>query len=60
MFLCFQKIDQEIRKEIDEAVAKARADAELPLEELYNNIYSQPTPGVDVRGLSSYNYHPTK
>ena len=55
----FQKIDLEVRKEIDEAVAKARSDAELPLKDLYTNIYSQIPDGYEVRGTSAYNWHPT-
>jgi len=52
-----KKIDQEVRKEIDEAVQIARSDAELGPDELYTHIIYQPSeehvirtcdPGVTV------------
>lgn len=33
-------IDVKVKKEIDDAAAKAKADVEIPLEELYTDIYS--------------------
>ncbi|ELU11961.1 hypothetical protein CAPTEDRAFT_228796 [Capitella teleta] len=36
-----KKIDVEVRKEVDEAVAKAKTDAELSAPNLYYNIYKQ-------------------
>lgn len=34
-------IDNTVKKEIDDAAAKAKADVEIPLEELYTDVYSQ-------------------
>ncbi|KAK6187830.1 hypothetical protein SNE40_005767 [Patella caerulea] len=45
-----KKIDVEVRKEVDEATEVAKTDRELPLEELYNKIYSNPEPDYQVRG----------
>lgn len=33
-------IDSKVKKEVDEAAAKAKADVEIPLEELYTDVYS--------------------
>lgn len=38
----FQKIDSEIRTEIDQAVIKSKDDIEIPLEELASDIYAKP------------------
>ncbi|ESO98032.1 hypothetical protein LOTGIDRAFT_201812 [Lottia gigantea] len=45
-----KKIDQEVRKLVDEAAEQAKTDPELPLEELYNKIYYQPPSNYKVRG----------
>ncbi|XP_067675510.1 pyruvate dehydrogenase E1 component subunit alpha, mitochondrial-like [Haliotis asinina] len=45
-----KKMDSEVRKEVEAAAEKAKTDQELPLEELYNNIYVSPIEGVKVRG----------
>ncbi|XP_067674459.1 pyruvate dehydrogenase E1 component subunit alpha, mitochondrial-like [Haliotis asinina] len=45
-----KKMDSEVRKEVEAATEKAKTDQELPLEELYNNIYVSPIEGVKVRG----------
>ncbi|XP_061197225.1 pyruvate dehydrogenase E1 component subunit alpha, mitochondrial-like isoform X2 [Saccostrea echinata] len=45
-----KKIDQEIKKEIDKAAEQAKNDPEIPLEELYNNVYIKPEPDFMVRG----------
>ena len=60
--LCFawQKIDQEVRKELDEAVGKARTDAELPLNHLYLDIYSQIPENFQVRGCDSFSVAPAQ
>lgn len=42
-FLCFiQKIDSEIKVEIDQAVIKSKEDKEITLDELASDIYSKP------------------
>ena len=40
----------EIDKEIDRASDQAKKDPEIPLTELYNNIYIHPYPNFMVRG----------
>lgn len=52
-----KKIELDARKEVDEAVKRAKTDPELPLEDLYANIHSKPFPGLKVRGTSIYNQH---
>ena len=53
-----QVIDKEVRKEIDAAVAKAKSDPELPLGELYTDIYSVNPDGYEVRGCDAFSHHP--
>ncbi|XP_074658149.1 putative pyruvate dehydrogenase E1 component subunit alpha, mitochondrial [Tubulanus polymorphus] len=43
-----KKIDQTVRKEIDEAVKKAKTDPELPNEELFSDIFVRQS-GLKVR-----------
>ncbi|XP_060562467.1 pyruvate dehydrogenase E1 component subunit alpha, mitochondrial-like [Ruditapes philippinarum] len=45
-----KKIDQDVRKQVDEAASKAKTDSELPLEELYNSILVDPPSDMLVRG----------
>ncbi|XP_041352268.1 probable pyruvate dehydrogenase E1 component subunit alpha, mitochondrial [Gigantopelta aegis] len=45
-----KKVDTEIRKKVEEAAQLAKTDSELPLDELYTHIHSQPTPDFKVRG----------
>ncbi|KAH3736704.1 hypothetical protein DPMN_043277 [Dreissena polymorpha] len=45
-----KNIEQDVRKHVDEAAAKAQADPELPLEELYNAIIIDPPADMRVRG----------
>ena len=45
-----QEIDANVRKMVDGAAEKAKTDPELPLEELYTNIYVQPPSDMKVRG----------
>lgn len=49
-WFCSQAIDKEIKEEVKEAVSKAKSDSELPLDELYNDIYVNPEPNFTVRG----------
>lgn len=48
-----QAIDKDIKNEVKEAVAIAKDDIELPLGELYNDIYKDPEPDFAVRGTDS-------
>lgn len=36
-----QEIDSKVRKEVDAATAAAKADKEIPLEELWTDVYSK-------------------
>ncbi|KAK3097048.1 hypothetical protein FSP39_005873 [Pinctada imbricata] len=45
-----KKIEAEVRKEVDEAAERAKTDPEIPLKELYNQIYYQPPKDYHVRG----------
>lgn len=45
-----KKIDQDVRKQVDEAASKAKTDPELPLEELYNSIMVDPPADMRIRG----------
>jgi hypothetical protein len=49
-----QKLDNEIRVTIDEAVKKAKTDNEIGLNELTCDIYSAPLE-VTVRGITPWN-----
>lgn len=56
-FRCiFQAVDKDIKEEVKEAVAIAEKDIELPLDELYNDIYMNPEPDFQVRGSDSQLY----
>lgn len=46
----FQNIDNEIRQEVKVAAERSKIDPELPVEEVYTNIYHQPPPDFHVRG----------
>jgi len=52
--LCFQKLENEIRVVVDEAVKKAKADNEIGMEELTCDIYSAPLE-PSVRGIVPWN-----
>ena len=45
-----QAIDQEVKTEIEEAVERSKTDPEIPLDELYKDIYSGGMEGYGVRG----------
>ena len=49
-------MDGEVKKEIDEAVIRAKTDPELPVSELYTNVYSQPPEGYEIRGMDPYTH----
>ena len=44
-----QEIDQAVKKEVDQAVADAKASPELPLSEMSEDIYVHPIQQVRVR-----------
>jgi len=52
--LCLQKLDDEIRVMIDDAVKKAKADNEIGLNELACDVYSAPLEPT-VRGITPWN-----
>lgn len=54
-----QKIDQEVRKEIDEAVNIAKTANEISLEELYADIYVEPI-YTRIRGVTPFTEHQHK
>lgn len=49
-----KKIDGEVRKEVDAAVKQARADPELPFNELYVDVYSQKPDNYTIRTTDPY------
>lgn len=51
-----KEIDNEIKKEIDEAVKAARSNPELPVEELYADVYSMPLEPT-IRGITPFTEH---
>eukprot|EP00918_Siedleckia_nematoides_P062901 GHVU01137018.1.p1 GENE.GHVU01137018.1~~GHVU01137018.1.p1 ORF type:complete len:359 (+),score=33.40 GHVU01137018.1:38-1078(+) len=53
-------VDKEVRKEVDEAVVRAKGDAEIPLSELYTHIYSDIPPKYQARGCDPYTWADTQ
>lgn len=51
-----KEIDAAIKKEVDEAVAAARNDPEIPLTDLYADIYSNPLES-NIRGITPFTQH---
>lgn len=51
----FQKIDADIKKEVDEATKWAKADAEIGLPELTTDVYANNVAG-DIRGSNPYSW----
>jgi len=51
-----KEIDLAVRKEVDAAVKSAKQDPELPLSALFEDIYSQPLPGHNVRGCDAHTF----
>lgn len=49
-------IETECRKEVDQAVAQAKSDPEIPIEELYTDVYVDPIQ-PQIRGTTSGTYH---
>lgn len=52
-------IDQEVRKEVDEATEVAKAAPEIGQHELYGDIYSHPLEGK-IRGVTPFDFHDHK
>lgn len=53
-FLLFQAIENEIRQSVDENVKKAKADIEVPLDELCADIYAENLE-ESVRNITPFN-----
>lgn len=53
-------METEVRKEVEEASDKAKTDPELPLDELYKHIISQPPSDMKIRGCDVLTHMPTK
>ncbi|RWS19745.1 putative pyruvate dehydrogenase E1 component subunit alpha-like protein, partial [Leptotrombidium deliense] len=51
-----KQIDSEAKKEIDEAVKVAKGDSELPVEQLYADVYVNPLE-EEIRGLTPFTVH---
>lgn len=54
-----KKIDQNIKKEIDEATKQAKASPEIGLEELYTDVYLEPLE-ERIRGTTPFTEHKHK
>lgn len=54
-----KEIEQTVRKEVDADVKKAKADAEIDAQELYNDVYENDVAG-SVRGCVPWELHPHK
>ena len=53
-------MDDEIKKEVAAAAEAAKADPELPPEELYSYIYKNPPANIRVRGCDDTIWGATK
>lgn len=53
-----KEIEKRVRKEVMEDVRKAKADPELSVDETYTNVYSEPTPGLQIRGCDNFTFTP--
>ena len=51
-----KKIDQNIKKEIDEATKQAKSSPEIGLEELYTDVYLEPLE-ERIRGTTPFTEH---
>lgn len=51
-----KEIDAEIKIEIDAAIKSAREDPELPVEELYADVYANPLE-TQIRGMTPFTEH---
>lgn len=54
-----QKIDTEVKAEIDATIKKSRSDAEVGPEELTGDIYALPLE-TEIRGTTPFNNYPHK
>jgi len=55
-----KKIDQEVKKLIDDTVKLAKADQELAVEELFNHVISNPDPDFKIRTIDPFTKVPSK
>jgi pyruvate dehydrogenase E1 component alpha subunit len=53
-------IDDEVRAELAIAEKRALEDPELPIDDLYNDIYKNPEPNFKVRGCDNFTYKISK
>ena len=51
-----QAIDKDVRKEVDEAVKRAKTDPELPVEELYTHVYKEDPEDFEIRGCDAFTF----
>ncbi|XP_003747609.1 pyruvate dehydrogenase E1 component subunit alpha, mitochondrial [Galendromus occidentalis] len=51
-----KEIDQEVRKEVDEATELAKTSPEIGLEELYGDVYATPIE-TKIRGITPFDIH---
>lgn len=51
-----KQIDAEIKTEIDEAIKSAREEPEIPVEELYADVYHNPIE-KNIRGITPFTQH---
>lgn len=52
-----KEIDNAVKKEVDEAVVAARNDPEIPVTELYADVYVNPLES-NIRGITPFTQHP--
>lgn len=52
-----KKIDGEIKTEVDNATKTAKADKEIPLSELYTDVYGTNIEPL-IRGITPSEFHP--
>lgn len=51
-----KEIDNAVKREVDDAVLAARSDPEIPLSELYADVYSRPLEQT-IRGVTPFTEH---
>ncbi|XP_006815521.1 pyruvate dehydrogenase E1 component subunit alpha type II, mitochondrial-like [Saccoglossus kowalevskii] len=52
-----KKIDLDVRKEVEDAVQKAKSDPEISVNELYTDVYTD-TAGYPVKGCEPWSIFP--
>ncbi|XP_064472985.1 pyruvate dehydrogenase E1 component subunit alpha, mitochondrial-like [Ornithodoros turicata] len=51
-----KKLEQEVKKDVDQAAEIAKSEKEIPLEELFGDVYSHPLE-EDIRGTTPFTQH---